>query len=78
MRRWGYDAVHGLAHALVWSFVVFLSRIRCFHSPTVNSGYSKTAQGRDKMQEDKVRLADNEVKEGTACAAARLALAPLA
>ena len=54
------------------------ARIRCFHSPTVNSGYSKTAQGRDKMQEDKVRLADNEVKEGTACAAARLALAPLA
>ena len=29
------------------------------------------------MQEDKVRLRDDEVKEGTACAAARLALAPL-
>ena len=28
------------------------------------------------MQEDKVRLRDDEVKEGTACAAARLALAP--
>jgi len=63
---------------IIFSKSDLLSRLvfNCFYLPQ-QWLLEDRGRGRDTMQEEKVRLADNEVKEGTACAAARLALVPM-